>query len=118
MKDTLLIYNIYVEDLFTIFVDGVYKDCGDGCGTIVCQNYEEAASMFENWCSDKIINPLRSKRKIVDINHNSVIFTDGNENFIFTNKIPQSNFDGEYVYITKEDCRSYKAEDKQILAIL
>lgn len=103
--------NIYGEHLFEWFEQCVLSSGGDGGSNIVCENYKDVATWFEEWVfkrwADKGIKYFHPRDEYKDI----VNYHDSNENFVFTNKTcAQSgffNWENEYEFIVEKDCRFY-----------
>lgn len=93
------IYGIYTEDLFKWLILHVYDSCGDGCGTVVCRNYKEAFQEFVKWAREKY-KFFDSYKSINEIG-SALYFHDNNENFIFTDIVPDK-LDNDYVFIVRE----------------
>ncbi len=104
--------SIWIEDLFEWFYSNVMQAGGDGGGAIVCENYKEAADLFNDWWmktyqptnewtqkQSKFPNP-----KVVDEERHQVYYGLHDECFIFTDDINMKLFHGEYVFIVREDC--------------
>ena len=94
--------NIWIEDLFEWFLIHVIDSGGDGCGYIVCENYKEAARYFLDWYKEKY---RKDFWHLWDEYEYCVNFHDTNENFIFTNNLNIKSFDGDYMFVVKQDCR-------------
>ena len=97
------IYGIYTEDLFKWLILHVYDSCGDGCGTVVCKNYKEAFQEFLKWGREKY-NFFDSCKSTSEIG-SALYFHDNNENFIFTDTIPDK-LDNDYVFIVRGSTNS------------
>ena len=97
----VIVRGIWAEDLFKWFYEHVLDSSGDGCGIIVCQNYQETANWFIDWFKDTYQKDFRHKP---DTYGRCVNFHDNNENFIFTDDKDIHNWDGDYTFIVEDDC--------------
>ena len=97
----VVVEDVWAEELFRWFTNHVNSSCGDGAGAIVCQNYKEAASIYQEWYLNEFGEDVRHPR---DEYGSCVNFHDANENFIFTNDVNIRFFDGDYVFVVKKDC--------------
>ena len=104
MISKITVSNIYIEDLFQWFHDAIMDSCGDGCGTIVCENWKECSELFLTWWKEKYGRDKFYHEP--DYTKNSVNFHDCNENFIFTDTIYEHNFDGDYVFVVTGECKT------------
>lgn len=95
--------NIYIEDLFEWFSSHIAESAGDGCGYIVCKNYREAADFYSKWFERKFGKSIPHPR---DEYENVINYHDSNENFIFTDTIPENSFEYDYVFVVKDACKS------------
>lgn len=119
---TIELKHVYIEDIFDWFYVHILSSCGDGCATIICANYQEAADWFIEWFRKYKIwefnGPYRDTLEERGFLHkkyyypNSIIFHDSNENFIFTNTMPEYSFDGDYVFVVKAECSNYPINRK------
>jgi hypothetical protein len=111
MLSTVKVSNIYVEELFDWFLNHVGGSGGDGCGIIVCKNYEEVADWFIEWYKEKYNREFPHPKDIYE-NGNIINFHDDNENFLFTDDINIQNWEGDYIFIVEKDCKwGYKHKD-------
>ena len=100
---TIIVKNIWMEDLFEWFHNAINDSSGDGSGVIVCKNYIEASDFFIEWWKNKYIRKEFYHKK--DTHDNIINYHDSNENFIFTNKPINLRFH-DYNFLIEEDCES------------
>jgi hypothetical protein len=111
-KNIVELSNIYMEDVFEWLYNHVMLSSGDGCGQIVCSNYQETARYFEEWALKKDIKHIANLHQID--NEKTVLFTDmSNENFVFSSEIGNM-YDGDYTFLIKEDCHAGWSGNKVI----
>jgi hypothetical protein len=101
---TIIIKNIWLEDVFFWFVNHVLDKGGDGSAAMVCKNYIEVADYFRQTYR-VLLNPF-----ITRIDPALICFHDNNENFIFTNDYNIQLRDKDYIFIIEEDCKAAKTD--------
>lgn len=97
----IYIEDIWVCDIFKWFCNHIRDSGGDGCSWIVCKNYEECSKWFLEWYKKEYKREMNYK---IFKDKNSINLLDDQENFIFTNNIPNGNTFHDYVFIIKKDC--------------
>lgn len=108
MHSMIHVNNIWAEDLFQWFSNSIIRDGGDGAGIIICQNYQEVATWFEQWCKEKAgwgMGYPRNEYEVMGIRY--VNYHDENENFMFSNKKEAifRNGWGDYSFLVVGDCK-------------
>lgn len=107
---TVIVKNIWAEDLFEWFTNHVTDSSGDGAAVIVCENYADTATWFDEWWKENIKFPLHPLDIYSFDNYYYWNFHDDNENFIFTNDKDVALFDRDYIFIVEEDCKFSKKD--------
>lgn len=116
-KSIIEVRNIAAEDLFSWFLDNIMASCGDGTAAICCENYKEAFEMFKKWAVDNNARYLDSPLyKVIELN-DTIILYDSNENYIFTNNTNLNLFEGDYLFIVREDCPSWNKNNPVIKSV-
>lgn len=109
-RSVVEVRDIYAEDLFQWFYVHVMSSSGDGAGAIVCSNYKEVADWFIKWWEENEWPELEQRGcKVCELHpkqelENQIMYSDGNENFIFTNDPDIKLFWHDYIFIVREDC--------------
>lgn len=113
----IIVENIYAEDLFEWFYNNIMDSGGDGCGAIICDNYQEVAEWFSEWSA--FIHGYDLNEYLIKEEENGFLnWHDSNENWIFTNRsdfnwtfdengeYDQTYIDDSYnyIFIVKKDC--------------
>jgi hypothetical protein len=83
----VILKSIPTEYIFDFFCSSIHFSGGDGAAVICCGNHIETANYFDIYYKRKYHIPLITeyRKKICHDNH-TIIFTDGNENYMFSNQ--------------------------------
>jgi len=108
---TLILEDVWMEDIFEWYHQHIKESCGDGAGVIVCENHADAADWFMDWLKEK--HPLSYKfMHPKDVYGTIINFHDANENYMFAIH-PIEIWDKDYVFIVKKDCPSVEWYDNK-----
>jgi hypothetical protein len=109
---------IYMEDLFQWFKDSIMSSGGDGAGAIICDDPTKCEEYFFEWVGPDFAKHITSMRyHNVTLGNNSnfvsltILYSDGNENWIFSNNAKMDLFHDDYTFVVKS-CRSAKDQGK------
>jgi len=102
-RSILEVKNVYAERIFEWAFEGMLSCGGDGGSAIVCKNYEEALGWFKDWHLkeyDKVYNGSEYPTHTKD----GIVASWGQEAIVFSSDIDLELWEGEDIFIIKEDC--------------
>jgi hypothetical protein len=114
---TVIVKNIYAEQLIEWFYNSVIADGGDGAAVICCGNPSETADFFIRWWKENHLPDMkRGGYKLDEFYHPKEVYLgfdgetiinyhDLNENFMFSDKKMELHH-GDISFFVEEDCVS------------